>query len=206
MEKPGCSTSTNLLFRPWRRFLAVLAATAWMLSLWPASAPAADQFSACKPVESAVLPTHIHVLCQTPVDGRFPFFAITNVEPRQANRMLALMVGAELGDKFLRILFDPADTSGASFGCRVEDCRIIKALILIERTPAACEFDNTQLGCAGFCAAHANDDPSCPGYCASHDDERCAGNCTRHPANAACTHDPDPCTGPNAGHNPACKK
>ena len=160
----------------------------------------ADQLSACKPAETAVFSNRIHVRCETPVDGRFSYFAIATAEPHEANRLLALMVGAELGDKYLLVSFDPADTSGAAFGCAVETCRNIKALLIMERVPNACELNNTQRGCSGFCAANNNNDPICPGFCSSHDDMRCAGNCQRHPDNPAC----DRCSGPNRSHFPEC--
>lgn len=165
---------------------------------------AADQLSACKPAETAVFANRIHVRCETPVDGRFPFFAVSTADPRQANRWMALIMGAELGDKYLDVTFDPTDTSGAAFGCAVEDCRNIKALLMMERVPDRCEMDNTQRGCSGFCAANGNNDPGCPGFCTSHDDMRCPGNCDRHPANPSCV--ADPCDGPNSSHLPQCNR
>lgn len=163
--------------------IAVAICTMLLLS---ASSFAADQLSACKPTETAVFANRIHVRCETPVNGRFAYFAISTAEPRHTNRMLALMLGAELGDKYLSVLFDPLDTSGADFGCLVNDCRNIKALVLMEHVPNRCELDNTQAGCAGFCAANGNNDPICPGFCSARDDMRCVDNCQRHPSNPLC--------------------
>lgn len=185
-----------------RLALAVLA-----LLLVAPRCDAADQSSACKPIESAALVERIHVRCETAVDGKFAYFAASYADARQANRLLALIVGAELGDKYLSIVFDPLDTSGQTFGCLASDCRTIKGLVIIERVPNRCEIDNTQRGCPAFCAAVGNNDPICPGYCNSHDDMRCAGNCNRHPENPACTPDPpDPCSEPNAPHRPNCPR
>jgi len=169
--------------------------------------PAAEQFSGCKPTESAVFADRIHVRCETAVDGRFQFFASPTSDPRQANRFLALMVGAELGDKYLNVLFDPTDAGGATFGCLANNCRRIVALAIMERVPGRCEIDNTQRKCPGFCDAVGGNDPDCPGYCSSHDDMRCAGNCQRHPTNPECIPEPpDPCSGPQAPHLPQCPK
>jgi hypothetical protein len=154
---------------------------------------------------------HIHVVCEAPVDGKFPFFAVSTLDAKVANRMMALMQAAQLSDRYLRILFDAADTSGTAFGCNANNCRAIKALASIDRTPDRCEINATSRGCAGFCAAIANNDITCPGFCAaisnnditcpgfcsSHDDRRCPQFCTRHPTDPKCTApaDPvDPCT------------
>ena len=153
---------------------------------------AADQFSVCKPVETMVWSNRIHVLCEAPVDGKFPFFAVSTSDARVANRMLALMQAAQLSDRHLRILFDPADTSGTAFGCNANDCRRIKALASIDRIPDRCEIDATARGCPGFCAAIANNDITCPAFCSTHDDSRCPQFCTRHPTDAECTAPPEP--------------
>ena len=199
-----------------RRLIACLATMVSLALVAIGPAQAQDKFAACKPIETAAFGNRVHVMCETPVDGRFPYFAVSTADPRNASRMLALIAGAQLGDKFLSVLFDPSDTSATTFGCNANNCRNIKALIVLERVPGRCEFDGTQRGCAGFCAAIGNRDRACPGYCAavgnntdpicpafcpSHDDFRCPGNCVRHPDNPAC----DICNGPQASHNPQCQ-
>ena len=157
---------------------------------------AADQFSVCKPVETMVWTNRIHVRCEAPVDGKFPFFAVSTVDAKLANRMMVLMQAAQLSDRYLQIVFDAADTSGAAFGCNANDCRRIKALASIDRNPGRCEIDSTSRGCPGFCAAISNNDIDCPGFCASHDDRRCPNFCTRHPTDPKCAppEPVDPCT------------
>ncbi len=188
--------SVSALLRP------LLLSCLWLLAC---AAVGADQFSACKPAETAVFSNRIHVRCETPVDGHFPFFAVSTADPHQSNRLLSLMLGAELSDKYLDIQFDPADTSGSVFGCATANCRSIKALIVMERVPDRCELDNTQRRCPGFCASVGNNDPDCPGFCAAHDDMRCTGNCQRHPTNPDCGIDPaDLCSKPDSSHLPQC--
>ena len=150
------------------------------------TAQAQNKFAACKPTETAVFPERIHVRCDMPVDGRFWYFAVPTTDSRNANRMLSLMIGAQLGDKFLSVLFDPADLSGGSFGCNVNDCRNIRALLMTERVPGKCEINSTQRGCPGFCAAVGNNDPDCPGYCERQADPRCQNFCQKAPPHPDC--------------------
>lgn len=107
-----------------------------------ASVPAWSQekSAACKPVESAVFADRVHVRCEFPVDGKFPFFAAPTSEPRFANRALSVILSAQQSGKVLTILFDPSvdpvDAAGKSFGCNRNDCRRISAIVLNDGTQA----------------------------------------------------------------------
>jgi len=179
---------------------------------------AQDKFSPCKPVEAATFANRVHVRCESPVDGKFSFFAVSTNDPKLAARTLSVIEAGQLGDKFIFVLFDPNDTSGPGFGCLLADCRPIKAAILTEERPGKCSIDNTQKSCPGFCAAGTNNssDRSCPGFCAAHpndrqcpafcsthDDMSCPGNCARHPDDVRCGATSDECAN---RHLPGCNK
>jgi len=175
---------------------------------------AQEKWSACKPVEAATFSTRIHVKCESAVDGHFWFFAASTADSKFAARALSVIESAQLGDKFINILFDPADQSGPAFGCLLADCRPIAAVVLTETRPGKCDIDSTQRGCPGFCAAINNNDASCPGYCTSHPDNRgCPGYCTSHPNDRSCpgycaTHNDMTCPKNCVNHpdNPECDK
>jgi hypothetical protein len=128
---------------------------------------------------------------------------------------LSVIEAAQLGDKFVSVLFDPADETGAAFGCAVNDCRRMVAVIMTEDRPGKCDIDPTQRSCPGYCAAIGDndrscpkfctahpDDRGCPGYCATNDDMQCPGNCTRHPANPKCDPHSNECLNQ---HLPGCQ-
>jgi hypothetical protein len=163
------------------------------------SAIAQQKWSPCKPVEAATYATRIHVKCESAVDRKFWYFAVSTADSKFAARALSVIEAGQLGDKFVRVLFDPSDQSGPAFGCAISDCRPMAAAILTESRPAKCDTDDTQRGCSGFCAANGNNDLRCPGYCAAHpnvhgcpgsctthDTPTCPGYCARHPSEAIC--------------------
>lgn len=171
----------------------------------------------CKPIEAATYANRIHVRCEQPIDDRFAFFAAATSDAKFAARALSVIEAAQLGDKFVYILFDPDDLTGAAFGCLNTDCRTIQAVTMSETPlppPDRCVFDTNRVGCPGYCAAH--DDIHCPGFCNRHPTERgCPNFCTAHPTERGCpnfcdTHpsdrdcrDIDPCI--RAPHRPDCR-
>src|SRR4051812_5225045 len=70
---------------------------------------------ACRPVEAAAFPERIHVRCAAAIDGQFAFFAASTADPRLAARALSVIEAAQLGGKFVHVLFDPNDMSGTEF-------------------------------------------------------------------------------------------
>jgi hypothetical protein len=134
------------------------------------------------------------VKCESPVDGKFTYFAASATsDPRFAARALSIVEAAQLGDKYLNVLFDPNDQSGQAYGCALVDCRPLLAVVLRESYPDKCEIDVTQPGCPGFCAATGDNDPTCPGFCRTHDTIDCPGYCKRHPNDLDCKLDSDRC-------------
>ncbi|MDE3012439.1 MAG: hypothetical protein KGI67_16275, partial [Pseudomonadota bacterium] len=136
-----------------------------LIALWPAAASAQEKMAACRPVETAVFQNRIHVRCETPVDKRFPFFAVSTVDPRSANRFLSVAETAQVTERFVMVDFDSNDTSGSAFGCGADNCRVARAILLIDEVPSACSIDSSARGCPGFCPSVNNNDISCPGYC-----------------------------------------
>jgi len=142
----------------------------------------------CKPIEAAAYAERIHVKCASAVDFRFWYFAASTADARFAARVLSVIEAAQLGDKYVNVLFDVSDTTGTSFGCDEKSCRRLLAAMMVEEAappPDYCVFNNKLKGCSGFCAA--TPDSSCPGYCASHNTSfGCPGYCTTHPTDAGC--------------------
>lgn len=152
------------------------------IGLFGASGVSAQQTRAlCKPIESATFPERIHVRCQYPVIGGFVYFAASTAEPRFASRALSVMEAAQVSDKVVLVVFDPADTvSGAGFGCAVADCRPLLSIALVENPPPSAPTR---------CDINPND-TGCPGYCSTRDDMNCEGYCHRHPTDPDCAMPP----------------
>jgi len=147
----------------------------WAVFGIQSAALSAQLWVSCKPVEAAAYPERIHIKCASPVDDRFWYFAAPTTDARFAARALSVIEAAQLGDKFVNVLFDPNDQSGGGFGCVIGDCRPFAAVVMVESSippPSTCAFDTNR--------------PSCPGWCAVHDDNSCPGYCTRHPTETGC--------------------
>jgi hypothetical protein len=92
----------------------------------------ADQiWVSCKPVEAATYLERIHVKCASPIDSRFWYFAAPTTDARFAARVLSVIEGAQLGDKFLLVLIDPNDESGTAFGCLAAKSRRFAAITMV---------------------------------------------------------------------------
>ena len=120
------------------RLAWVMVGLAVSLLCQTAEVRAAEKSAACKPVQSAVFANRIHVQCELPVDGKFPYFAAPTSEPRFANRALSVILIAQESGKVVTLVFDPlvdpVDDARQSFGCDPGDCRKILAIILDENT------------------------------------------------------------------------
>lgn len=96
------------------------------------AAPAAARVSkdiSCVPVQVVVFTTapRMHVRCAAAVGG-IVYFAQSTSNSALAARVLSLLTTAQVAGRTLVIRYDPADTSGASIGCLVGDCRLIQAV------------------------------------------------------------------------------
>jgi hypothetical protein len=123
-----------------RGFARVMVALATAVSLLclTAEVRAAPKSAACNPVESAVFENRIHVRCEHPVDGRFPYFAVPTSDPKFANRVLSVILLAQESGKVVTIdfdpLVDPLDAAGSGFGCNRDNCRKILGIVLDNNT------------------------------------------------------------------------
>ena len=84
---------------------------------------AASTFYTCTSTEVATYPERIHVRCSVAASGGIVFFAVPTANSAHAARMLTVLMMAHLTAKPIIIEYDPADTSGTSFGCGASDCR-----------------------------------------------------------------------------------
>ena len=89
-------------------------------------AAAALTWRTCTPAGTAVFGNRIHIRCTTGVSGVF-YYAVSTADPNRAARMLALWTAAIAAGHDVRILHDPADTSGTAIGCLATDCRMAVA-------------------------------------------------------------------------------
>lgn len=86
------------------------------------SADAVQDTTICSPVNVGVFSNRVHVRCTTAVNGII-YFAVATSDANAAARALAAFQTAIAAGHDVRIYFDPADTSGAAFGCAAVDCR-----------------------------------------------------------------------------------
>lgn len=109
----------------------LLAATVGVLSVALTKvAFAAEKVFTCNPVNVGVfLERRIHVRC-SPGDGDISFFALGVASAGEANRMLSILSTAFATNKRLTVFYDPDDLTGASIGCRTNDCRLIRGVIM----------------------------------------------------------------------------
>jgi hypothetical protein len=115
--------------------LALLsAAFAGVVRLQPGVAAAAEPDAAtwyrCTPANTAAYTNRIHVRC-TVANAGILYFAYPARDSANASRFQSLLAAATVAGKQVDVLYDPADTSGAAFGCAVADCRTIIAIALI---------------------------------------------------------------------------
>ncbi len=155
----------------------VIAFLSWMVIGISPTANAAAKTMACKPVESATFVGRVSVQCSQAVDGKILFFAAPTTDPKFAARVLSIFEAAQLGDRWVKIYYDPDDiTTGPTFSCAASDCRNVIAATLTNVVPDKCEINSLQPGCSGHCAGNLNNtNTDCPGWCPSHNysDPRC---------------------------------
>ncbi len=96
-----------------------------LFSSTPARAAPTDTF--CTPVQVVDWGVRVHVRCAAAVGGII-YFAVSTSDSQRAARVLSLASTALVAGRTLIINYDPADLSGASFGCQTNDCRVIRAI------------------------------------------------------------------------------
>ena len=90
-------------------------------------AGAAETSVTCTPTGVATFPSRVHIRCSQSFSG-VAFFAFGSNDAAAASRNMSLATSALISGRNVRIFYDPADQSGASIGCNVNDCRLLRGL------------------------------------------------------------------------------
>lgn len=93
----------------------------------PVSSAVAETTTVCTPIRVAVFKNRVHVQCSSAVGG-ISFFAAPTSDSANVARILSLLSTAQVAGRNVLIWYDPANTSGASFGCQTNDCRPINGV------------------------------------------------------------------------------
>jgi hypothetical protein len=94
------------------------------------NALAGDVWVDCTPNNVATFPDRVHVRCNPTIGGGVIFFAVSASETAFASRFISMATAGIVSGRTLSVSFDPADKSGAAFGCGVSDCRRAKGLVI----------------------------------------------------------------------------
>lgn len=95
-----------------------------------AEVSAAEVWSDCTPTAVASYGNRVHVKCSASVSGGIFYFALATTDTAQAARFVSVASSALVAGRNLKVLYDPADLTGAQFGCATNDCRRARALEL----------------------------------------------------------------------------
>ncbi len=93
--------------------------------------PAAATWYTCMPARVATFTTRIHVRCAAAAPNGIWYFAYPSSDTANASRFLSLLSTALVAGKQVNLLYDPADTSGAAYGCAAADCRALRAVEIL---------------------------------------------------------------------------
>lgn len=124
------------MFRLSKIHAAVLAAA--LVAATAATSPAAQSlpeapasvWTICTPSSVAEFGSRIHVHCTTAVSG-ISYFAVATSNVNRTAHALSLFSIALASGRDLRILYDPANTSGTAIGCLAADCRLADGVELL---------------------------------------------------------------------------
>ena len=87
-----------------------------------ASNAGAATWTDCTPANVATFANRVHVKCTASVAG-IQYFAVATSDSAAAARFISLANSALVAGRTLSVFYDPADTSGAAWGCQSNDCR-----------------------------------------------------------------------------------
>ncbi len=125
------------VLKSWSFWLVVLAALACLAAagIYSArqvqaapSAPAA--FFTCN--LDLIVSANVRVVgrCNPAYNGTIFWFAFPTTDSANASRMLSVLESAKATGSTVTFYFDPADTSGVSYGCQASDCRAFWAVTM----------------------------------------------------------------------------
>ncbi len=101
-----------------------------LLALLAGTAPArAEQrWSTCTPSQVLTFRERVHVLCVEHLHEQIQYLAVPTNDPAYAERVLTILLAAQVNNRRLTVLWDKKDLSGEAYGCGVEDCRPLLAV------------------------------------------------------------------------------
>ena len=109
------------------KYLVLLAGLVLGLLIEASTASAAETSIICTPTGVATFPARIHIRCGQSFSG-IVFFAYGSNDSAGAARYMSMATSALIAGRSVRIFYDPADQSGASIGCQIGDCRLLRGL------------------------------------------------------------------------------
>ena len=114
--------------------LAVVVFSAvWSENTTHATVPAQETRVECDPIQLAVYENRIQIRCASPaIAGSNIVFFSTPLNQSNSDEFLTLAATALNTNMTLRIAFDAADESGASYRCDPQNCRLIMWMSLDE--------------------------------------------------------------------------
>ncbi len=92
-----------------------------------ASVQAQQTWISCVPSEIMAFRERIHVRCAASING-ITYFAVSTSDAAWSARVMSVLNTAQVAGRTVTLLYDPADLSGASYGCQANDCRVILAV------------------------------------------------------------------------------
>jgi hypothetical protein len=81
----------------------------------------------CTPVEAMSFNSRVHIRCANSTAGIY-YFAMPTSNAELADRFLSTSTTALVSGRTAVILYNPNDTSGATWGCATSDCRRAQAI------------------------------------------------------------------------------
>jgi len=109
------------------KYLVLLAGLVCGLLIEATRVSAAETSVICTPTGVATFSGRIHIRCAQSFSGVF-YFAYSSSDSAGAARYMSMATSALISGRNVRIFYDPGDQSGASIGCRTNDCRLLRGL------------------------------------------------------------------------------
>src|SRR2546423_3272172 len=88
-----------------------------------AASAAAAVWVDCTPANVASFANRVHVKCSASFGGGVQYFAVASTDTAYANRFQSLASSALVAGRTVSIFYEPADITGAAWGCQANDCR-----------------------------------------------------------------------------------
>lgn len=103
------------------------------------SAMAGNIWIDCTPSQASAYSVRAGVKCTTLFDdgdgngvNTIQYFAVDTTDEQFSNRVSAMLLASVTSNKVVRVLYDPQDTSGSSYGCDPSNCRRLQAVNIVK--------------------------------------------------------------------------